>query len=231
MQSKVLIIVRAYNEALNIVRVIDNLIANYPQYDYVVLNDGSRDETAAICRERGYNLVDYPVNLGLTGAFIGGMKYAHYNNYEYVIQYDGDGQHNAEYISAMIETASTANCDIVIGSRFVSGRKPWTARMIGSRIIAACILLTTGKRITDPTSGMRLYSKRVMRYFANHLNYGPEPDTIAFLMRCGIHVQEYPVHMNDRIAGTSYFTMMNGLQYTALVCFSILLAQWFRPRI
>ena len=231
MRSNVLIIVRAYNEALNIVRVIDNLITNFPQYDYVVINDGSHDGTAAICRERGYNLVDYPVNLGLTGAFIGGMKYALYNNYEYVIQYDGDGQHNAEYISSMIELASTRNIDIVIGSRFVASPKPWTARMIGSRIIAGCILMTTRKRIADPTSGMRLYSKRVIQYFANHLNYGPEPDTIVFLMRCGINVKEYPVHMNDRIAGDSYFTIMNGLQYTALVCSSILLAQWFRPRI
>ena len=230
-KSRVLIIVRAHNEALNIGRVVDNLVANYPQYDYVVINDGSCDATADICRERGYNLVDYPVNLGLTGAFIGGMKYACYNNYEYVVQYDGDGQHNAEYIGGMIELAESRDYDIVIGSRFVAGRKPWTARMIGSRLIAGCLFITTGEKITDPTSGMRLYRKKVIQYFAKHLNYGPEPDTIAFLMRCGIRVKEYPVHMNERIAGDSYFTIMNGLQYTALVCSSILLAQWFRPRI
>lgn len=97
-QAKVLIIIPAYNEAENIVNVVENLKSNYRIFDYVVVNDGSKDNTAKICREHNYNLVDLPINLGLAGAFQAGMKYAFYHDYDYAIQYDGDGQHNPEYI-------------------------------------------------------------------------------------------------------------------------------------
>lgn len=91
--NQVLVIIPAYNEEKNIVRVVDNLIQNYPQYDYVVINDGSKDRTAAICREHGYHLIDLPVNLGLAGAFQTGLKYADRMGYAYAIQFDADGQH------------------------------------------------------------------------------------------------------------------------------------------
>src|SRR5574344_2624219 len=121
---KVLIIIPAYNESGNIERVVNNLLTNYPQYDYVVINDGSSDNTAEICRNNHFNLIDLPVNLGLAGAFQTGMKYAWTKGYEAALQFDGDGQHRAEYISSMINEMETSNADIVIGSRFVSERKP-----------------------------------------------------------------------------------------------------------
>lgn len=93
-QAKVLIIIPAYNEAENIANVVENLKSNYHMFDYVVVNDGSKDNTAKICRENNYNLVDLSINLGLAGAFQAGMKYAFYHDYDYAIQYDGDGQHN-----------------------------------------------------------------------------------------------------------------------------------------
>ena len=96
--SKLLIIIPAYNEAENIERVEDNLKDNYPQYDYVVINDGSRYNTAQICKGNGYNLVDLPINLGLADAFQAGMKYVHKYDYDYAIQFDGDGQHNPKYV-------------------------------------------------------------------------------------------------------------------------------------
>lgn len=96
--KEVLIIIPAYNEQDNIKRVVDNLIENYPQYDYVVVNDGSRDHTRRICRENGYRLLDLPVNLGLAGGFQAGMKYAYRAGYKYAIQFDADGQHRPEYI-------------------------------------------------------------------------------------------------------------------------------------
>ena len=96
---KCLVIIPAYNEEENIVRVVENLKNNYPMYDYVVINDGSSDDTARLCRRKGYELVDLPVNLGLAGAFQTGLKYAWRKGYDYAIQFDADGQHRAEYIA------------------------------------------------------------------------------------------------------------------------------------
>ena len=175
--------------------------------------------------------MNYPINLGLDAAFQGGMKYAYYNNYKYTLQYDGDGQHNAEYIKRMLNLAEQEQYDIVIGSRFVLEKKPWTMRMIGSRIITACILLTTGMMIKDPTSGMRLYGKKCIDYFATQANLSPEPDTIAFLARCKFKISELQVYINERNAGESHFTILNSIKYMAKVCLSIVFVQWFRTKI
>lgn len=227
---KTLIIIPAYNEGENIERVVNNLIENYPQYDYVVVNDGSKDDTAKICREHGYNLVDLPVNLGLAGAFQTGMKYALYHGYDYAIQYDGDGQHNPEYIAGMIKKAEEKELDIVIGSRYAEEKKPFTPRMMGNTLIEICIWMTTGKKIKDSTSGMRLYNRRMIKKLASTMNYGPEPDTIAYLIRCGAKVDEYQVHMNDRMAGESYLNLTRSIKYMFHMCSSILIVQWFRKR-
>ena len=227
---KILIIIPAYNEAENIKRVVDNLICNYPQYDYVVINDGSKDNTADICNVHEFTLVDLPVNLGLSGAFQAGMKYALKYNYDYAIQYDGDGQHNPEYIEGMLKKAQADMLDVVIGSRYVEKKKPLTPRMLGNTLIELCIFLTTGKKIHDSTSGMRLFNKRMIKKLATTMNYGPEPDTIAYLIRCGAKVGEYQVHMNDRVAGESYLNLTRSIKYMFHMCSSILIVQWFRKR-
>ena len=227
---KCLIIIPAYNEAENIEQVVDRLTKEYPQYDYVVVNDGSKDETAAICRKRGYNLVDLKVNTGLAGAFQTGMKYAYALGYDCAIQFDGDGQHNPDYIAAMIAKMEQENLDIVIGSRFVTEKKPISARMIGNTLIEGCILLTTGKRVKDPTSGMRLFNRRMIKKLAYSMNYGPEPDTIAYLINCGAKVAECQVAMNERTAGESYLNFARTIRYMTTVCCSILILQWFRKK-
>ena len=101
MMNQILIMIPAYNEAMNIERVVDNLIEHYPQYDYVIINDGSSDDTRKICARRGYNMMDLPVNVGLSGAIKSGMRYANYYGYDYVVQIDGDGQHEPGYIADM----------------------------------------------------------------------------------------------------------------------------------
>lgn len=227
---KCLIIIPAYNEAENIERVVEGLHKDYPQYDYVVVNDGSKDDTAKICRKKGYNLVDLKVNTGLAGAFQTGMKYAYYKGYDCAIQYDGDGQHNPVYIADMIQKMEQEQLDIVIGSRFVTKKKPLSARMIGNTLIEGCILLTTGKKIKDPTSGMRLFNRRMIEKLAKSMNYGPEPDTIAYLINCGAKVSEIQVEMNERIAGESYLNFSRTIKYMTTICSSILLLQWFRKR-
>lgn len=226
---RLLIIIPAYNEAENIERVIDNLIENYPQYDYVIVNDGSKDDTKEICRERGYNILNLPVNLGLAGAVQTGMKYAYENNYDAAIQYDGDGQHDAAYIGKMCEALEEGN-DIVIGSRFVTEKKPFTARMIGSRVIEAMIKLKTGVRINDPTSGMRLFSSTMLKEFAYSMNYGPEPDTVSYLIQRGAKVKEVQVVMKEREAGTSYLSFWKSISYMMRMAVSILIIQFFRKK-
>lgn len=229
MMSDLLIVIPAYNEEENIERVVDNLIRNYPEFDYVVVNDGSKDRTAQICREKGYNLLDLPVNLGLAGGFQAGLKYAWRNGYEYAIQFDGDGQHRPEFIRAMKEKTAEGY-DIVIGSRFVTEKKPKTMRMLGSNLISGAIRLTTGVKVKDPTSGMRMFSRKMIEEFALSLNYGPEPDTVSYLLRQGARVAEVQVKMDERIAGVSYLNPVNAAKYMSKMLFSILIIQNFRKR-
>lgn len=227
--SKLLIVIPAYNEQENIVRVVDDLIQNYPQYDYVVVNDGSRDQTAALCRQHGYRLIDLPVNLGLAGAFQTGLRYAAEHGYDCALQFDGDGQHLPQYIEPMLELLEDG-ADIVIGSRFITVKKPKSLRMVGSYLISWAIRLTTGKAICDPTSGMRLFNRAMVQEFAQNLNYGPEPDTISYLIKNGAVVKELQVQMGERTAGQSYLSLGRSVEYMLKMGLSILLIQWFRKR-
>ncbi len=227
--SEVLVIIPAYNEEENIERVVRNLKAGYPELDYVVVNDGSSDSTAGICRKCGYNLLDLPVNLGLAGGFQAGLKYAWHNHYSYAVQFDGDGQHRPEYIGAMREKMEEGY-DIVIGSRFLTEKKPRSMRMLGSNLIALAIRLTTGVRVKDPTSGMRMFNRKMIEEFALGLNYGPEPDTVSYLIRQGARVAEVQVAMDERTAGVSYLNPVNAVKYMSKMLFSILLIQNFRKR-
>ena len=227
--SKLLIVIPAYNEQDNIVRVVEDLIQNYPQYDYVVVNDGSRDHTADLCRAHGYRLIDLPVNLGLAGAFQTGLRYALEHGYDCALQFDGDGQHPAQYIAAMLEELNQG-ADIVIGSRFITVKKPKTLRMVGSYLISWAIRLTTGKAICDPTSGMRLFNRAMLEEFAANLNYGPEPDTISYLIKNGARVKEVQVEMKERVAGESYLNFSRSVSYMLKMGLSIMLIQWFRKR-
>lgn len=224
-----LVIIPAYNEEENIVRVVENLKNNYPMYDYVVINDGSSDDTARICRKHGYELVDLPVNLGLAGAFQTGLKYAWRKGYDYAIQFDADGQHRPEFIKAMLEKIQEGY-DIVIGSRFVTEKKPHSLRMLGSNLISAATRLTTGRRVKDPTSGMRMFNKKMIAEFALNLNYGPEPDTISYLLKQGATIAEVQVEMDERIAGESYLNLTKSMMYMLRMLMSILFIQNFRKR-
>lgn len=228
-RSRVLVIIPAYNEAENIERVVDDLIENYPQYDYVIINDGSRDATPDICRKHHYNYIDMPINVGLTDGVQTGMMYAYKMGYDYALQFDGDGQHDPRYIGDMIEAMK--ECDICIASRFVDQKKPGGLRMLGSNIIQLTLKLTTRKTIKDPTSGMRMFNRATMKAMAEQADYGPEPDTLAHLIRSGAKVKEVQVEMHDRIAGESYLNLSRSVKYMLHMCFSIMFIQWCRKKI
>lgn len=226
---KCLLIIPAYNEQDSIVRVIENLKNNFPQYDYVIINDGSADSTPEICRAKGYELIDLPVNLGLAGAFQTGLKYAYQKGYDYAIQFDADGQHLPQYIAPMLEKMQEGY-DIVIGSRFVNEKKPKSLRMLGSNMISLAMRITTGRKVNDPTSGMRMFNKKMIEEFALNMNYGPEPDTVSYLLKQGATIAEVQVQMEERIAGASYLTLGRSMMYMMRMLISILLIQNFRKR-
>lgn len=229
MKSELLIVIPAYNEEDNIESVVTYITEHYPQYDYVVVNDGSKDNTAAICRKKGYELIDLPINLGLAGAFQTGLKYACEYGYLYAIQFDADGQHRPEFIQAMLDRMKEGY-DIVIGSRFFYKKKDKSLRMLGSRMITVAIKMTTGIRVSDPTSGMRMFSRPMIEEFARNLNYGPEPDTVSYLLKNGAKVSEVQVKMEERIFGESYLNLVSSMKYMIKMLVSIFLVQNFRRR-
>ena len=191
---KVLLIVPAYNEALNIEKTIKDIKDN-TDYDYVIINDCSKDNTKEICQKNEFNLINLPINYGLTSAIQVGMKYAKQNGYDIVIQFDGDGQHQAKYLKSLVEEIQKENCNIAIGSRFVTKRKPISMRMLGSFLLSIAIKLTTFKTIKDPTSGMRAFDKKSIEEFVNNTSLTPEPDTLVYMIKKKMKIKEVQVEM------------------------------------
>ena len=231
--SRVLVIMPAYNEEESLLHTVEELTPHLGQgdgytLDYIVVNDGSVDSTKRICEENGLPLVSLPVNCGLTAAFQTGMKYADRNGYDMAIQFDADGQHDPACLSGMIEAARETGANIVIGSRFVTAAKNTSMRMIGSRVISAIIRLTTGQRVMDPTSGLRLFDRGMIERFAKYNHYAPEPDTVAYSMRKGAKVVEVQANMRERFAGSSYLTATKSIAYMLRMGVSILVFQWVR---
>ena len=228
--SDLLLIIPAYNEAENIIHTINGIKKTCPELDYVILNDGSKDDTRDICRVNKYNMIDLPVNVGLESNFIAGVKYAYRKGYKYVMQFDADGQHRADYIYDLYDAVMDGS-NIVIGSRYLDGKRKVSLRDLGSRIISIAIKMTTGKKITDPTSGMRIYDRKCMKILISDINYRPEPDTISHLIKNGLIVSEVYVKMNDRVAGNSYLNISNSVFYMIKMLISILIIQNFRSKV
>ena len=224
---KTLVVIPAYNEALNIEKTVHDLEVNAPDVDYVVVNDGSKDNTLEVLRKNHFNYIDGFCNLGLFGAVQTGFKLALKEDYDVVIQFDGDGQHSAKYIEPLVKEIENGN-SIVIGSRFVDEKKPLTARMIGSRFIAGAIKLVTGKTITDPTSGFRAYDRACIKDYALEMNNPPEPDTLVYMLRKQRKIKEIQVKMSEREFGESYLNLVNTIKYMSRMMVSIFLIQPFR---
>lgn len=226
--TKVLIIVPAYNEAENIEKVVDNIIQNYPQYDYVIVNDGSTDTTLRKCKERNFQYVDLPINLGIGGAVQAGYIYALKNDYDIAVQMDGDGQHDIAYLDGMLQPLLTEKADVVIGSRFLEkeGFQSSKTRRIGIGILSLLIKLTTGKRIKDVTSGYRAVNKRFIQiYSKDYPTDYPEPEAIITAIMNRGKVMEVPVQMKAREGGTSSITFHHSVYYMIKVTLSILVCR------
>lgn len=232
-KNKVLLIIPAYNEQDSIEEVIVELKEFqliYDSADFIIVNDGSTDETINVCKKFGVPIIDLPVNLGLAGAFETGMKYAKLNNYDIAIQFDADGQHSSKSIPYLIAAIEDGN-DVVIGSRFVTEKRSFSLRMIGNYLISFAIKLTTGKKIFDPTSGLRAFNSKMIDIYLKYPNMTPEPDTMSYFLKNQVKIKEVQVTMRARIAGESYLTFSRSITYMLRMTISILILQFFRKKI
>ena len=221
---KSLIIIPAFNEEESIEKVVEN-IKSYG-YDYLVINDGSTDNTGKILNEKGYKHLDLAFNVGLAGVTRVGFMYGHDNDYDCVINVDGDGQHPVEKVKELVDEIENGY-DYVVGSRFVSEKKPFSLRMIGSRVLCALIKLKTGKTVTDPTSGMRALGRKIVGEFSENMNFFAEPDALCHILQKGYKVKEVQVSMLERQGGESYFVNpFKTIKYMVSEILSIVFVQW-----
>lgn len=223
---KKLVIIPAYNEAESILDTVQDVLDHAPGFDYVVVNDCSRDDTIRICREHHLNVLDLPINLGIGGAIQTGYRYALERGYDMAVQFDGDGQHDAKYLQTLADKLESEQLDMVIGSRFIEnkGFQSTGLRRFGIQFFKGLIKLLYGETITDATSGMRLCNRRVLEQFSqNYPQDYPEPETVARLLRHGYRVKEVPVVMRERQAGTSSINPAKSVYYMIKVSAAILI--------
>lgn len=224
---KVLVIIPAYNERGSIEKTVTDIMQNAPGMDYLVVNDCSKDDTKEICERNGYNLLNLPINLGIGGGVQSGYLYAKRKGYDYAVQFDGDGQHNASYLNQMVKSMEEKKLDMLIGSRFIEneGFQSSFMRRVGIRYFTRLIKLVTGKTITDPTSGMRMVNREVIEFFAdNYPKDYPEPESVVTLLKMKKKIEEIPVIMNEREEGTSSISMKNSVYYMIKVSLAIFMA-------
>lgn len=229
--KKILVIIPAYNEEQNIKNTIEKLKNLKPikQYelDYVVINDGSTDNTLNICKENNYNVITLINNLGIGGAVQTGYKYAYYNDYDIAIQFDGDGQHDENYIKDLVFEIENGY-NMVIGSRFIkrlSKFRSSNSRQFGIKILSLFINLFGKYKIYDPTSGFRAVDRRGIELFSNNypIEY-PEPSSSVDLLKNNFTIKEIPVEMHERKYGKSSINLQKSIYYMISVCIAIMVA-------
>lgn len=229
---KTLIIIPAYNEEENILNTYKSIVEynkeNNTNYDVLVINDGSKDRTEEILRENRINHIQLIENLGIGGAVQTGYKYAFYNNYDIAVQFDGDGQHDINYVKDIINPILHKDANMVIGSRFInntsSSFKSTMMRRVGINVISYIMKVKTKKKIYDTTSGFRACDKNVIKKFSfNYPTEYPEPISTVGVLINNYKVSEVPVKMHPRVAGVSSISKIKSIYYMINVILSILL--------
>lgn len=231
--KKVLLIIPAYNEQENIKKVCESIEKN-ANYDYVIINDGSKDETESICIKNNLNYISLINNLGIGGAVQTGYKYAYKNGYDIAVQFDGDGQHNVKYVKHIIEPIIEGKANMVIGSRYIADTskfKSTIARRIGIKTISFFIKICTRKKILDTTSGFRAVDREIIKDFCSSypVEY-PEPISTVETIKRAKTILEVPVEMNERMGGKSSIRAWKTLYYMINVIFSIIVTSLRRKK-
>ncbi|MBE5940065.1 MAG: glycosyltransferase family 2 protein [Lachnospiraceae bacterium] len=223
---KKLVIIPAFNESESIVSTIKDIKENAPDFDHVIINDCSVDNTYQLCVDNGFNVVNLPINLGIGGAVQTGYLYAYQNGYDLAVQFDGDGQHDAKYLDVMAKELEESRAAMVIGSRFIDkqGFQSSSVRRLGIRYFSFLIKLLTGKKITDPTSGLRMCNREIIKMFADvYPKDYPEPETTVKVLRHKMLVKEIPVVMRAREGGVSSITPKKSIYYMFKVTLAIMI--------
>lgn len=223
---KVLVIIPAYNESENIEKVVKSVKDSCPEYDYVIINDCSTDNTAQICKENGFNYLDLCCNLGIGGGVQSGYLYAYRNGYDYAVQIDGDGQHDPKYIPELIKALEEQNADMAVGSRFIEkeGFQSSGMRRFGITFLSTLIRLVCGAKVKDVTSGFRVANKKYIEVFSkDYADDYPEPEAIVAVTLRGGKVIEAPVIMREREGGVSSISAFKSIYYMVKVSLAILL--------
>ena len=225
---KKIIVIPAYNEEGNLEKTVRDIRENAPDVEYIIVNDCSTDNTLGMCREKGFSYLNLPVNLGIGGAVQTGYRYAYYHGYDLAVQFDGDGQHSAKFLAQMAKVLEETESDMVIGSRFIEkeGFQSSGLRRIGIRYFSLLIKLLTGKTVTDPTSGMRMINRKLLKKFTNEYpkDY-PEPESVVTVLSEKHKVTEIPVVMNEREEGISSISLRNSVYYMIKVSFAVVIAR------
>lgn len=229
---KILIVIPAYNEEENILNTYNSIMEynkkNKTNYDAIVINDGSKDNTEKVLVENNINHIRLVQNLGIGGAVQTGYKYALKNNYDIAIQFDGDGQHDVNYVKDIVKPIEDGKANMVIGSRFIkkdaSEFKSTALRRLGINIISFVIKLKTKKKIYDTTSGFRAADRKVIEKFVDkYPREYPEPISTVNVLLDKLKVEEVPVEMKPRVAGVSSISKFKSIYYMINVILSILI--------
>ncbi|MCD6166076.1 glycosyltransferase family 2 protein [candidate division KSB1 bacterium] len=228
--DRVLIIIPAYNEEKSIRNVIQTVKSEYPDYDIVVVNDGSRDSTAAIVEKCGVKMISLPFNLGIGGAVQTGLIYAKEYNYDIAIQVDADGQHKPEEVHKLVDILRRGDADMVVGSRFLEKTDYHSSfmRKLGNLIFSGLIALVTKQKFSDSTSGFRAFNKRAIAFLANYYpTEFPEPESLVILKKHGFNIKEVSVYMNERQGGQSSVTKFKAVYFMISISIAILI-DWIK---
>lgn len=234
-QNSILIIVPAYNESQNIVNVIESLTKENPEWDIIVINDGSIDNTGELAESTGKAFViNLSYKIGIGSSVQTGFKFAGKYNYDFALQFDGDGQHKASEINKLLEVVKNKKADVVIGSRFCTKNsiyKPTFLRYLGIKIFEIVNSFLIHQKVTDNTSGFRAYNKKAINFLAeSYPSDYPEPEAIILLGKNGFRIKEVFAEMQQRQGGVSSISGLKNIYYMIKVLLSVFLTST-RPKI
>lgn len=230
---KVLIIIPAYNEQDNISSTIRDIQTHFPEADYLVVNDCSIDDTEAILQQEDANYISLPCNLGIGGGVQSGYLYAYQHDYDIAVQFDGDGQHDARYLRALIQPICTGVADYVVGSRFINkeGFQSTGLRRIGITFLSFLLKCLGRVDVRDVTSGMRAVNRRFIKEFAYHYAQDyPEPEALLAAALSHARICEIPVEMRERSNGSSSITPIRSLYYMIKVSLALFIVRISRKK-
>ncbi len=222
-QSKILVVVPAYNEEKTIATIVDNLKQQASEFNRIFVNDGSTDHTAEILHTLGENVISLPCNLGYGRALQTGMLYGLKHGYDILVFFDADGQHVATDIPVMVSQLQNSDADMFIGSRFVddTGYKASFERKVGMVVFSGLIRIITGQRIYDSTSGFKVMRSKVAKLLSEGVFSDFTAESLINLVLRGIKIQEYPITVKQRLHGESMHSFRSIITYPLKTLFLI----------